>query len=779
MKFSALSFAIITSFALTAPLALANQESDNEIESITVTGFKIKRSLQETTSSVAVITPEIMDQQQINSFTDAVVFTANTHGDDYGFSIRGIDGFNVSGGGNSYLASVYVDGAPLPASLIRTGAFSTWDGEQIEILRGPQSTLQGRNALAGAVILNTRQPTYDGEGRYRFMIGENGRQEAAFAVSNGLIEDQLAFRFSGEERRYDGTVKNLHNNTHSDESDDHTYRLKLLYEPAGLDDFTAVLSLMNAQRTYGDANLAIAEGQNPFKNRITHYNDTRERFIESDIISLNLNYDVAEGVSLSSHTTYSDVVNGFTWDSDYVDSYGTNPTIDTGSISLFDSEAKTLSQEFRLNIEQDNYNGVVGLYYFKLEQQDTSTGLFNYQLSRFGLSSSVLQAQYQLPEPIAQFVVSQYDAFNPAQTEVYSNLNSQVTSFAFFADGAYHINKQWDLFAGIRFDREQQENDNEAKYTILNSHLMPNPVDYIGTPYEAVAPLIGGINSMLQSLAERASVTAPLVDATFDTVLPKIGASYQFNKDINTSFTYQKGYRSGGVGINQARGEIFEYDPEYTDNYELSFRSSWLDNQFTVNANVFFLDWKDQQVALQLSPNNFDVNTVNAGKSEVKGLEIETKYLASDYLTMYASYGYTDTQFTDFAVNIVTNEGTIEYDLTGRRFAAPKHTGNIGLTYQGPEGILANINVSYAGDYPNFTNPYRDGLVEGDLHFDRYNNSRTLVDFQLGYEWETVGVYLVGKNVLDDEYYMSNRVRNPRLGNPREIGLVVRGSFDW
>lgn len=151
-------------------------------------------------------------------------------------------------------------------------------------------------------------------------------------------------------------------------------------------------------------------------------------------------------------------------------------------------------------------------------------------------------------------------------------------------------------------------------------------------------------------MADKASQTAPLSDASFNTVLPKIGATYHFNDDLITTFTYQKGYRSGGVGVNQARSEVFEYDPEYTDNYELSIRSTWLDGKLTANANVFYLDWKDQQVSVQLSPNNFDLQTFNAGQSTVKGMELELNYVINHNLKTYLALGHSGTEFTDFKV---------------------------------------------------------------------------------------------------------------------------------
>jgi len=787
MKIHYLTLALRTSFLI--PLSVAShqlyaQQPDDplnkDIEKIMVTGQKIKRSLQETTSSVAVLTSDVLEKQQINTFTDALVRTANTHASDAGFSIRGIDGFNVSGGGNSYLASVYIDGAPLPSTLIRHGAFSTWDAKQIEILRGPQSTLQGRNALAGAVILNTQEASFERDGKYKLTLGSNGQQEAGIAMGGGLIDDELAFRFSAEEKRYDGALINTFNNTKADFHDEHTYRLKILYTPQHAKNFNAQLSLMNAEQHFGDNSLAINGGSNPFKNRVTTFNDQREQFTDTDLVALNLNYQMSDAISFASYTTYSDVANNFNWDSDYPQGFGNIPIVDSGSLLSFNKQEDTLTQEFRFNVAYENFSSVVGAYYFKGRPDELSSGYNNYALANLGLTSSALQRQFNLPADIADLVISQYAAFNPAKTEISTQKNSAVTSYALFADGVWHLNEQWDLLAGIRFDREQQEYASDAKYRILNQDKMPHPNQYVGTPYAPIAPLIAGINSLLIGLADNASQTAPLNDASFNTVLPKIGASYQFSDDVTSTFTYQKGYRSGGVGINQARSQVFEYDPEYTDNYEFSVRSTWLDGKLTANANLFYLDWKDQQVATQLSENTFDVQTYNVGKSKVQGFELELNYLFNHNLKTYAAIGQSETEFTHFKI-VTSNRGggTTEFDLSGRQFPAPKNTHTLGFTYQGDAGLFADLNLSYASSAPNTTNPYIDDLKPDHPFFDLHNNARTLVNAQVGYEWDTVGIYLVGKNLLDEEYFASNRVRNPTLGKTREFALTVRGIFDW
>ena len=274
---------------------------------------------------------------------------------------------------------------------------------------------------------------------------------------------------------------------------------------------------------------------------------------------------------------------------------------------------------------------------------------------------------------------------------------------------------------------------------------------------------------------QQASKTSPLVDADFNTLLPKIGASYHWTEDLTTSFTYQKGYRSGGVGTNDARAETFQYDAEYTDNYELSLRSSWLDGALIANANIFYVDWQDQQVMAQLSESTFDTQTTNAAKSTVKGFEVEVTYQLNEQFNFYSALGQAKSEFTDYTLEI-PGKGSI--DLSGRSFAnSPEWTATIGGTYVADNGFFADINANYASDSPADVNPYARGLSIEDPSFDLPNDSRTLVNMQLGYEWQSVGVYLIGKNIFDDEYIAARQTHYITLGNPRQVSLSVRGSF--
>lgn len=211
--------------------AQASQESGV----IIVTGEKVDRSLQETVTSVGIVTGETIEALGVTSLSETFYYIANVNlgNTEGGFSIRGIPFDNLLGAGSSPLAQIYVDDVTLSDQSTRFGAEGVWDVAQVEVLRGAQSTVQGRNALAGAIIIRTSDPTFTWEGKAR-VIGFTSKGGEEFAVSGAvggpIIDDILAFRVAGERRKSDGFVSNPITGG-KDFLDQWNGRAKLLFTP--------------------------------------------------------------------------------------------------------------------------------------------------------------------------------------------------------------------------------------------------------------------------------------------------------------------------------------------------------------------------------------------------------------------------------------------------------------------------------------------------------------------------------------------------------------------
>ncbi|MCW8125413.1 TonB-dependent receptor [Microbulbifer halophilus] len=759
-------------FGLTSSLACfsaAAAEEPGGLEEVMVMGEKTERSLQDTVSSVRVVTAEDIEEQDINDFHDVLDRTPNvSRNPGNGFNIRGIDVFSVSGGGNSYLASVYSDGAPLPYRLIQKIGFSTWDVQQVEVLRGPQSTLQGRNALAGAIVMNTQDPSYEWGFKGRLGLGEEGREEKAVAFGGGLVEDQLALRVAAEQRDFDGYIENTSRGENSDFKHDETLRLKLLAEPDALPNLRAMLTLTQAEMDNG-VDWSNSGDADPFANPHTTFNDPMREFIDSDMAVLKMNYDLGANWALTSTTTYSDVNYGYRWDGDQ----GPEP----GHTLANDRVDQTLSQEFLLSFDFDRLRGVVGSYYSDLDVNAHRSGAQGISFARLGVPTLLMAPPefggLGLTQEQAQAVLAIYDPLDPVIVDDDRTLEQGVGTVALFADLTYRAGDQLDLFAGLRYDRERQGNANSAVTTIVNREDMPDPPNPAFDP--VTAALVAGLNARILGMADAASGTAPLEDEDFDALLPKAGAIWHWSDDISTSFTAQKGYRSGGVGANIARATTYSYDPEYTWNYELSLRSLWMDGRLAANASLFYLDWEDQQVTVQLSSSTYDRETLNSGSSTVKGAEVELLFQADEHWSGYAGLGYSKTEFEEFEIV----RDTTTYDLSGRSFVgAPEVTANLGATYRNG-GLMLNANANYRDESATLANPYSTGLTEEDPDFDPKNDARTLVNLRAGYEWDNLGAFLTVRNLFDEGYIEKADWGGGThyLGQPRLATLRLEADF--
>ncbi|HEA15178.1 MAG TPA: TonB-dependent receptor [Pseudoalteromonas prydzensis] len=769
IRSSKLAFAVAFAISGVTFSNIVHADDIAKIEKIMVKGQKIDRTLQETPASVAVITSQTIERENLNDFYDILARTPNASGTDgAGFNIRGIDAFGVTDGGSGGLASVYVDGAPVPYRIMQQGGFSTWDISQVEILRGPQSTLQGRNSLAGAVVMKTRDAVQEYDFKGRIGMGEYGTKEAAVAFGGGLIDDQLAFRVSAEKRDFDGYNTNVATGNESDFDNNEFYRAKLRYTPSALPEFEAQLSFMHSENEKGVDWVMVESGHedypinNIYDDRYVYLDSPTFESTDSDLYILNLNYDLSNEWSFSSISTYSDAEYSYEWDGD--------ASMQAPQSILTDTRTdKTTTQELRFTYEGDKLSGLIGFYYSDLDVFDSSGGERGITFAQLGVRSLLTApAEYGglgLANALADQVLQFYAGADPVYIGQSSDFTQKVKTKALFADFTYEVNAAWDVFAGLRYDKEQQANGTNADIYITEQtqNALPKPENFAADPM--LAQLIAGINQQLYAMADSASGDEPVEDASFDAWLPKLGATYRFNQDISTSFTIQKGYRSGGVGTNVAQATPFTFDPEYTWNYELALRSVWLDDKLVVNANMFYLDWTDQQVSVYLSGNQYDRETRNVGKSHVQGFETEISYELSPTTNLYGGIGYSKTEFDQFSA---TFNGE-EQDYSGYSFAgAPEWTALLGLDYASDEGFMANINASYTGSSQRLATA-----------LEPRNDAYWLVNSRIGYQWQNYGVYALVENLLDAEYVSLAPAGfdNQTLSSPRTASVRFEVNF--
>lgn len=740
---------------LAAPAAALAEEAAavDDQNDIVVTGEKAARTLQETTASVGVTTEDRIAEENLLTIQEIYQRTANvseTYGAS-GFSIRGIDQRGVSGGGDAATATVFVDGAPVPQDMLANGPTDMWDVAQVEIFRGPQSTIQGLNALAGAVHVRTQDPTFDWSLKGRVLVSSFDTTQFAVAGGGPLVPGELAFRIAAEKRDSDGTIHNVTRDAPENPLDSTSIRGKLLWTPSALPGFEARLGYHHFDAKGGYLFVYVDRSAGDYFDDRTNPSDyPNSSDVDNDQATLDLRYDLGGGLSLSALGTWTDTGFTRTYDGDF----------SAASLAYSDMAggAETFTQELRLNYEGDRLSGLAGLFYYHRDQYRRS-----HQVTLVPTPAATIAALLQqggLDAATANFVAGAYTAALPnIPVDYTSDFPTKVETMALFADARYRLTGRLSLLGGFRYDRERNRFGGEAIATFVGT--LPDPA-----AFGALAPAITAINAGVLGLVDDASGGAAPGTRTFNAFLPKGGVEMAWTPDLSTAFVVQRGYRSGGSSFNTARSQLFAYDPEYTWNYELSLRSAWLDGRLTVNANAFYIDWRDQQTNANFGNGTYDTHTVNAGKSHLYGFEVELAHRVSPAFDWYASLGHTRTKFDEF----VTDVGSIT-DLSGLEFPyAPRWTLSGGANVRFGGGFNANINASYrSAVYTDVSIPQSDGRV----------GARTLVNARIGYAARHWSLSLFANNLFDEKYdqYVNRFNDFAIIGTPRSVGVMLEAGF--
>ncbi len=574
-----------------------------------------------TLSSIAIVNDENLASPVNQTMRDAFKRMVNVNDGNFtesGFVIRGINSEGLTpGGAGAPLASFYIDGVQQTVAGTRRGARGLFDTEQLEVYRGPQSTLTGRNALAGAIYLRTKDPEFERSGRAQLTFGENNRKQVGLAFGDA-ISDSLAFRISGEWSQKDSDLNYPSYEQYSrfdDFSTDEYYQIrgKLLWLPVADSDATRVLFSYSHAFDSPEYNSIAGPNWHPSS---PSYDDRRgdvwgeltppwspvplpvfqeARSATVDNFGVEVTHDINNNLVLTAMTGLSQS----TTERNSINEGTSGETMVTQG--AFDEQ--TLTQEVRINYDSGPMQWVAGAYFAK----DKNDAWRNSRRANFTQSTD----------------------------------SSDIINLALFGDLSYEFIPDWRVLVGSR-------------------------VDHIDKNQEAFFAVDGIVSS---------EISTSFDDLVF---IPKLGVEHQLNENNTLSLVYQEGYRSGGSGIRSTDGFVYSYDPEETRNLELSWRGSFLQNRLDVTTNVFYQDWQDQQVEIRFDPGvGASGYIVNAGESESYGMEVDVNYLASNMLNIYAAVGLLRTEFKDFIIREENYEGLPFANAPETSIALGFHWGDV------------------------------------------------------------------------------------------------------
>ncbi|MGC4082793.1 MAG: TonB-dependent receptor [Vicinamibacterales bacterium] len=582
------------------------------IGDVTVYGEKTGRNLLDTPGSVGVVTGARIQAAELFRVEDTFRQIANVNRADWidsGIVLRGINSEGVGGPSGSPLATTYLDGVPQTANGARRGLNGTWDLQQVEVWRGPQSTVMGRNALAGSIQLRSNDPSMDWQTAGRVGFGSKALNNQAVMLSGPLVDDKLAFRVAAEQQGghgdvsyplYDGMPK-------LDQRADDQYwmaRGKVLYRPTG-DARSSILATFSSSKD--SPSLGDVDGPSAgvaYSDRVWGL-QTLPVFVEAratrnDVASVDAT------VALSPTWTLRSVTGHLVTDTQ-------RPSVDLAQTGAFVD--RQLTEEVTVSQKSARLETIAGMFLLK----GRTTGNRDQQRS--------------------------YETFLRRDSSV-----TDVWNVAGYADVRWKVAGPWTLLGGLRVDVEDQD------FSSTNSRLAN------GT-----------------TLTSSNSATS----ASFAVPLPKAGLSYALSPSSAVSFVAQRAYRAGGSAVNFTTSTSYDFDPEYAWNYEASWHGQALTRGLLRSGvNVFYLDWRDQQVNVPQIPGDFTSDVIlNAGRSTVKGAEVEVNWRSTTGLYLYTALGLADTTFKEFSF---LQFGQL-LDLAGEPFPqAPGTTMTVGAQYRAP-----------------------------------------------------------------------------------------------
>ncbi len=704
---------------ITLPQATPQPVSEDdavELIPLTVSGEKLGRALAETTSSVVVVTAEDMQAAPVASVKDVVTRFANVVGaaGDREIAIRGVPQGGIGGEGDTI--SVYLNGVALPSRAASfAGPLSAWDLERLELLRGAQSSNQGRNSLAGSVVLETVAPGEQWDVRLRAGVMSRDGHDYALAAG-GPISDSLSFRLAAQDRYDNGDVTNVtRNEDDAQRSDNRNGRVSLAWRPDNAAGYQLGYSYIRADTEFGEALYDASGGERTATSNVRGGEDDR-----TQLHSLRQSMDLGAAWRVEAVTglTRFDNINVIDFDR----------TESEGGYSNNTEDERILSQELRLHYSGDRLRGVIGAYYADTDKDTYTDGHDVSSAGGLVLINGYVEAE------------------------------SSTRIGAVFAEADWDFARSWRLTAGLRVNRELNQHYGASDLDLTLTGSVPGlPLDLpIGVPLPDVAS-----DTLAVLLPD--FVPPDYADGdrnAFTDVLPKLGLTWFASDSTTWGLSYQEGYRSGGVSMSFFGGAVSPYNPEYTRTVELAMRSRWFDERLMLNANVFYTDWRDQQVTIGES-SGFETVTTNAGRSHYYGAETEVVWLLGGPFEVFASIGLLHSEFDDFV-----NEGE---DYANNQFPyAPEQTASLGLNLLAWKGLSGQVSASYISEF--YSDPDNDEQT--------LSEERVLLNAKLTYQINRqFSVAVFGRNLTDELNQQGALVSGERVaaryGEPRSVGAMI------
>lgn len=701
--------------------AAGNDAAAEGTREIVVSAQRRAESLQDVPVTVTVFGAEEIQEARIQQVEDVVTRTVGLSFDAFPASqprlaVRGI-GSSDRGAAGDPSSAVFVDDIYLgrPAAI----AFDAFDIERIEVLKGPQGTLFGRNVVGGAINVITARPDVN-----RFDAGAEATYgnyewaEGAAFVNLPFGENSGAVRASGAYRSHDGFTRNAFLGTDVEDQETLSGRFQFYAEPSS--ELRMLFTVDGARdRATGPANHVLdLDASDPRSALYTINRDpevtygSEEGYQNRDTVGVRaeISYDTPVA-TLTFLGSYRDLDYGLRYDFD-----GGNPTAGSPNRNRLnisggnDEQAELSSQEVRISSLPDSpVRWVAGFYHYFQEVQRSDI---------FTLDSRAVA-----PIPL---------------TEIY-NQDSTLDSIAVFGDVTVPLSDQFSIVGGVRYTRD------DKVYSVDN--------------LDSDAPLRG---------SEFFDVTA---SADFDAVTWRGGVNFTPNRNHLFYAMVSRGFKSGGFQEtpDSATDAATPYDPETATQYEIGQKSSFLNGRLIWNNTLFWLDYRDLQTR-QADPETGGIFTTNAGRATIKGFESQLSAGPFAGFSLSAAYAYTDAKLDEYVENGV--------DLSGNRISrTPEHKVSISPSFTQP--LWGEVTATFAADYRHESRIFDDNNNQPPEIRPATNfvDARIVLDGLV----EKVSLSIWGKNLSDERTRTFQSLflgaNFGAYGSPRTYGATLRWNY--
>jgi len=721
-----------------APVVEKRRAPARTIEEIVVTAQKRESSIQDAPFAISAMTGEDLERRAVSGAADLQFQVPGMNVSEASnatlISIRGV-GSNVDSGATEPAVAVHIDGVYQPRP--STGPLGLNDLERVEVLKGPQGTLYGRNSTGGVVNYILRKPTATFESTLKAGMASFGKRSAFGILSGPLVEDQLNGRLMLEWDTEDGWVKDRISGEMSDARQGYGARTALQWLPA--DSLTVDLSLLYRYdegrgltprdvclappNTEAEARIGVVPPTNPddclqnqpHERKISRLPDGERETLNGALTAV---WEL-DAFSLKSVTGYQEHEFTIAYD---VDSMAR----DILFVQRKNDRSEAMSEELTAFGTLGDLQWLVGAYYFDSEY--------------------IPDLWVRVPQLAGG-------------TDVFLRERGTTQSLAAFTDLTYSITDTVRVGGGLRVLRDEKKAWQTNQYEVAGG----------------LVPLPGSVPGVLTECEN-----LPL-SLHFDKLTPKLVAQWDVLDAVTAYANYSAGFQSGGTNFS-ACGDT--YEPEKNIAVELGIKSSWFDRRVTANASVFQTDYTNFQV---LKIEGVAANVINAPKAKIRGGDLELNALLTEQLVTNFALSVLDAKYVEFCDNDPVNpsdappepgcSGTGEKNLSGVEMArSPNYTLNVGAEYTWnlPYSLASTLRLR--GEWFKAADQAFRPFGAPEDRQESYSIVNGFVSMTSADEKLELRLY--GKNLENTEYFLfkignSFGQRYGTAGEPRRLGVDV------